>query len=353
MAQARVMHYLNQFFAGMGGEEKADTPLGFYEEPVGPGKRLQALLRDSAKIVVTPYCGDNYFHEHHDEVLEKVLQIAKDKDVQMVVAGPAFGAGRYGSACVEVCHYLSSSANLHGVTGMYIENPGVDAYKQYKDRRVFILPTSDAITDMEDALSKMAKFALKLASGSIIGSAIEEGYIPRGFRFQEAVSKSGVERAIDMLLNKVAGRSFTTEVPLEKLEEIPVAPRITNLKDACIALASSSGVTSAGNPYGFTAYRNTQFKKYSIEKLNSMLDTKWDVMHGGYDTGEMYDNTNFGVPLDAARELEREGVFARLYPYFYGTTGVQALISAMEAIGRGIAADMKAESVNGVLLVST
>jgi len=347
------MHYLNQFFAGMGGEEKADTPLGVYEEPAGPGKRLQALLGNSAEIVVTSYCGDNYFHEHYDEVLEKILQTAKDQDVQMVLAGPAFAAGRYGSACVEVCHHMSTAVSSYGVTGMYVENPGVDAYRQYKDRRVFVLPTSDAIAGMEDALSRMARFASKLASGSTVGSASEEGYIPRGFRPQEVVSKSGVERAIDMLVNKVAGHPFATEVPIAKLEEIPVAPRITNLKDACLALVSTSGVTMAGNPYGFTAYRNTQFKKYPIEKLNSMLDAKWDVIHGGYDTGEMYDNPNFGVPLDAARILEKEGVFARLYPYFYGTTGVQALISAMEAVGREIATDLKAEGVDGVLLVST
>ena len=353
MPKVRVMHYLNQFFAGVGGEDKADTPMGFHKEPTGPGKRLQALLGDSAKIAVTPYCGDNYFHEHRDEVLSKIFQTAKEQDVQMVVAGPAFGAGRYGAACAEVCHYLSTSAGLYGVTGMHVENPGIQTYRQYKDRKVFALPTSDTTAGMEDTLTRMARFVSKLVSGSTIGSAVEEGYIPRGFRFQEVVSKSGVERTIDMLLNKVAGRPFATEVPIEKLEKIPVAPRITNLKTACIALASSSGVTLAGNPHGFTAYRNTQFKKYPIEKLNSMLESKWGVMHGGYDTTQMYANPNYGVPLDAARELEKKGAFAKLYPYFYGTTGVQALISAMEAIGRGIAADMKAEGVNGVLLVST
>ena len=120
MSQFRVMHYLNQFFAGVGGEDKADVPLYSQEGPMGPGKRLQDLLRDSANIVITTYCGDNYFSEHTDDVLGKISQIARDQAVDIVVAGPAFEAGRYGFACIEVCHFLSSSAGLPCVTGMYV-----------------------------------------------------------------------------------------------------------------------------------------------------------------------------------------------------------------------------------------
>ena len=67
----------------------------------------------------------------------------------------------------------------------------------------------------------------------------------------------------------------------------------------------------------------------------------------------MSSNPNYGVPLDACRELEREGAFGKLCSYFYGTTGVGALILGMQAIGRDIAADLQAEGVDGVLLVST
>ena len=59
MPKVRVMHYINQFFAGIGAEEKADVPVDFREGPIGPGKRLQELLGDSAEIVVTVYCGDS------------------------------------------------------------------------------------------------------------------------------------------------------------------------------------------------------------------------------------------------------------------------------------------------------
>ncbi len=46
-------------------------------------------------------------------------------------------------------------------------------------------------------------------------------------------------------------------------------------------------------------------------------------------------------------------MFAKLSPYLYATIGVQALISAMQGIGREMAHDLKAEGVDAALLVST
>ena len=64
MALPRAMYYVNQFFAGVGGEEMADTPISVREEPLGPAKRFQELCRESLEVAVTVYCGDNYFAEH-------------------------------------------------------------------------------------------------------------------------------------------------------------------------------------------------------------------------------------------------------------------------------------------------
>lgn len=355
MREVRVMHYLNQFFVGLGGEEKADVPLGSYKEPVGPGKGLQALLGDAAKIVVTVYCGDNYFSEHHDEVMASILKIAQDNKVEIVVAGPAFHAGRYGFACVEICHFLSTSAGLYCVSGMYAENPALAGYKQYKDEKVFIFPTRMDVAGMNDALAAMAKLVLKLAAGSEIGPASKEGYIPRGIRVSTVAEKSGAERVIDMLLDKVASRSFTTEVPVEVLEKVPVAPPIASLKDAKIALGTTAGVVPQGNPDRFTStFRSTHmWKKYSMEGLESMQDAIWEVYQGGMHCGWMIENANYGIALDVSKEMEREGVFAKLYPSFYSTVGVGGVVPGMQTIGREMAVDMKSEGVQGVLLVST
>lgn len=344
---------MNQFFAGVGGEDKADMPPDSHEGALGPGKRLQELLADSAQIVVTVSCGDNYFAEHHDEALEKILQFAKAQDLQMVVAGPAFASGRYGFTCAQVCHYLSTSLNIDGITGMHVENPGVERYKQNKNKRVYALPTTESVSGMNEALASMAKLISKLAVGSEIGPASEEGYIPRGIRTIEVVNQSGAQRAIEMLLNKMADRPFLTEIPVAQIEEVPAAAPIRNLADASLALVTTSGVVAHGNPDGFKMQRNTQWKKYSIDKLNSMTDAKWDVRHGGYNNIFMLKNPNYGVPLDVCRELERERVFERLYPFFYTTPGINGLLSVMKKLGREMVNDVCAEGVDGAILVAT
>ena len=353
MEKVRVMHYINQFFAGVGSEDKADLALTFREGAMGPGKRLQSLLGDSAEVVITVYCGDNYFAKHYDEAVERLLQIARDYEAKIVVAGPAFASGRYGFTCVEICHALSASVGLDCITGFHAENPAIEGYRQYKDRRFFAFPTAESVSGMDEALSTMARFVFKFAAGSAIGSASEEGYIPRGFRVVEVVEKSSAERAVDMLLDKMADRSFSTEIPIGSLEKVLVAPPTDNLGNATLALVSTAGVVPAGNPDGFKMHRNTHWKKYSIAGLNSMKDAQWEVRHGGYNTAFMSDDANYGVPVDVCRKLETEGAFSKLYPYFYTIPGINGLISVMQEVGKEIASDMKAEGVDAALLVST
>ena len=45
----RVVHYLNQFFGGIGAEEHAGKGLEFRDGAVGPGRLLEQLLGDGAR----------------------------------------------------------------------------------------------------------------------------------------------------------------------------------------------------------------------------------------------------------------------------------------------------------------
>ena len=66
MAKYKVVHYINQFFAGIGGEENADHMPEVREGAVGPGMRLRAALGSDYDIAATVICGDNYFGENLD-----------------------------------------------------------------------------------------------------------------------------------------------------------------------------------------------------------------------------------------------------------------------------------------------
>src|SRR5438094_536510 len=98
MAGVRVVHYLNQFFAGVGAEDRANEPPGAVAGAVGPGRALAQALGDRAEIVATVYCGDNYFNEQPEPATEQLLALIERYQPALVVVGPAFNAGRYGMA---------------------------------------------------------------------------------------------------------------------------------------------------------------------------------------------------------------------------------------------------------------
>ena len=68
MSKIKVVHYINQFFAQIGGEEKADYPAELrVGEVVGPGMALMQQFKDEAEIVATIVCGYSYLNENLDK----------------------------------------------------------------------------------------------------------------------------------------------------------------------------------------------------------------------------------------------------------------------------------------------
>ena len=67
MSKLKVVHYINQFFANIGGEEKADYKPELRNEIVGPGLAFSQAFGDEAEIVATVICGDSYFNENVED----------------------------------------------------------------------------------------------------------------------------------------------------------------------------------------------------------------------------------------------------------------------------------------------
>ena len=126
----RVVHYINQFYAGIGGEEKADHQPEIREGVVGPGAAFKGAFKADAEIVATVICGDSYFASNLEEATAKIIDLIKPFKPDAFVAGPAFNAGRYGTACGAICEAVSKQLGIPVVSGMYPENPGVDMFKK-------------------------------------------------------------------------------------------------------------------------------------------------------------------------------------------------------------------------------
>jgi glycine reductase len=349
----RVAHVVNQFFAGIGGEEKADTAPGTLDTPAGPSRGLQKPLEGQAEVAPTIYFGDNHFHEQPEEARAALMHEVAAAEADIVVLGPAFNAGRYGLACVEIGHMIAAELDRVCVTAMHPDNPAVDTYREYHHPKLFLYPTTETAAGMGKALDDLAGFVLRRLEGQAVAAAEDEGYLHRGIRIQERAGRTGADRALDMLLDKLEGKPFTTEIPMQTWDRVAPAAAVKQVGKARIALVTTSGVVPWGNPDGFKTFRNTFWRKYPVAELKTMEPGMWEAVHGGYNVANMNANPLYGVPLDALRELQQEGKYEDLYPAYYVIPGNQGSPSAMQRVGQEIAAEIKANSVDAVLLVST
>lgn len=348
MSQLRVVHYINQFFGQIGGEEKADIAPLKKDGAVGPGMALKAAFKGEAEIVGTVICGDSYFGANMDEALRQVLAFIKEYKPDLVVAGPAFNAGRYGTACGAVADAVQAQLGIPAVTGMYVENPGVDMYK----KSVYIVSTPDSAVGMRDAVPKMAALALKLLKQQPV-SPEEDHYLSRGIRknfFSEAI---GAKRAVDMLVAKLNGQPFTTELPMPAFDRVPPNPAVKDITKATIALVTSGGIVPKGNPDHIESSSASKYGKYSLAGVKDLTAETHATAHGGYDPVYANEDADRVLPVDILREMEAEGKIGKLHEFWYTTVGNGTAVASAAKFGRSIAEDLKAAGVHAVIMTST
>ena len=345
----RVVHYINQFYAGIGGEEKANIPPQMKEGIVGPGKPLQDALGEEGEIVATMICGDSYFAENIEAVAASVVESLSPYKPDVFVAGPAFNAGRYGIACGAACSAVSKTLGIPVVTAMYEENPALELYR----KEIYAIPTAKSAVGMADAISKMAGLVQKLGFGQEIGLPEEEGYFPRGIRVNRFASQTGAERAVDMLMAKLKGEPFKTEYAMPTFERVPPSSAVKNMSSATIALVTSGGIVPLGNPDRIEAASASKFAEYNIEGVNDLTADAYQTCHGGYDPVYANEDPDRVLPLDAMRDLEKEGAIGKLYDRYYVTVGNATSVANAQKFGREIAEKLIAADVDGVILTST
>lgn len=350
MSKIRVVHYINQFFANIGGEEKADYPAELrVGEKIGPGLALTQQFGEEAEIVATIVCGDSYFNENLEKAKAEILEMVKGQNPDIFIAGPAFNAGRYGVACGTVCDMIQEELGIPAVTGMYVENPGADMFKN----KVYTVPTKNSAAGMRDAVKKLAPLALKLAKGEKIGASCEDNYMPNGIRVNLFEEKRGSKRAVEMLLKKIAGKPFVTEFPMPTFDKVDPQPAIKDLSKATIALCTSGGIVPKGNPDHIESSNATRYGEYDITGVEDLTEETYETAHGGYDPVYANEDADRVLPVDVMREFEREGVIGKLHNKFYTTVGNGTAVLSSKAFAEEYAQKMIADGVDAVIMTST
>ena len=344
----RVVHYINQFFGGIGGEEKANMPLEVRDGPIGPGRLLQRLLGEEGIVVATVICGDNYFTEEQERALEAVTSALRETKPDVLVAGPAFDAGRYGLACGAVCR-AAQELGIPAVAAMHPENPGVLTHR----RAVIIVPTEASPAEMQAILSMVCPIALKLGRGVKLGPPQLEGYLSRGIREVATRTEPGYKRAVDMLVKKLKGEEFQSEVPFQAPEAVQPAAPVADLKRATIALITTGGLIPKGNPDRQTSGDPDHYFTYSVEGLEALTSSDWECFHGGYYNQISTDNPNYVLPLSYLRKFEADGTVGPIFSQIIAMPGVSTPVAKSKRLGRQMAQELKEAGVNACILVAT
>jgi glycine reductase len=351
LAGLRAVHYINQFYAGLGGETMADVGLSVLDEKKGPAIGLEKLWNGEMEVVKIIVCGDNFINndENFLSASKEIKKLLEEIKPDVFIAGPAFNAGRYGVACARVCDFVRKELNIPCTTAMWHENPAVAMYG--KDN--YIIATTETAAGMSKSLPALAKFSLKLARGEKILASRFEGYLPTGHRYNEYHEQTGAERVTAMLLNKLYKRPFITEVPLRGFEVVTPAPKITNLKDTMIALITTGGLVPVGNPDKLRQSFSVTYGSYDVDGVDSLNKGEYESIHGGYDTTAASNDPHRLIPLDQMRALEKDGIIKGIYKYFLSTCGVGTNIESSKDIGRRIVADLKHSEISAAILTST
>lgn len=345
-----VVHYINQFFAGIGGEEEAGRGPGRLETLPPISRKLQSLLGDDFEVRATVYCGDDYAASNPGAA-DEILSLMASEGASMVIAGPAFSSGRYGIAVARVAS-AAAAAGLAAICGMHPENPGLGELKfSTEGLRPQAIATGTTAREMTPALEALCRAATRVARGEQLSP--DDGLIAKPVRRNSLSERNAAERAVDLILARLRGDETATEIPLSDFGVVTPAPPLTDPASAIIALLSEGGLVPVGNPGRLESARATKWLRYPLEGKQALAEGEFGSVHGGFSTVAADADPNRILPLDAARELEGEGRIGRLFGEFFVTVGNGTPVARANRFGVEWAAELRQAGVQAAILTST
>ena len=158
-----IIHYVNQFFAGKGGEDRADYKIEVVDGAIGPGIGIQTAIGDTGKIIKTIICGDDYFSKNENECLEFIENIFTNINPDVFIAGPSLNNISYGIACGKISK-LAHRMKISVISDLCEENPLYDEFKHF----MHIVKTGNSAASMRYAIPEIANKVKYILSNRLV-----------------------------------------------------------------------------------------------------------------------------------------------------------------------------------------
>lgn len=166
------------------------------------------------------------------------------------------------------------------------------------------------------------------------------------------MDKTGAGRAIDMILARIAGEPWESEVLFSEYPPLTAAPAVKDVSKAKIALIGVGGLWRKGTAK-FPPVRCDRFAAYNIKGVSTLRSAEWGILHFGYQKDWILADPHRLMALPELRQLEREGRIGKINDTMYCFSGLGNRWGDMKKIGQGILTQLQAEGVDGVIMVST
>lgn len=163
---------------------------------------------------------------------------------------------------------------------------------------------------------------------------------------------SAPTRCLDMLLAKHRGEPYQSEVCMPENQKYEVPNLQKSLSESTILLITDGGLVPRDNPDRMPSTSSTAFYVYPLDDCEKLKSEDYEVSHQGYDITYVEEDPNRLLPVDALRELEREGIIGGLKNHFLSTTGVMTSIEQSRELGKKIASYAASDKADAVIIVS-
>jgi glycine reductase len=344
MSAVRIVHYINQFFAGAGGEDSAGAGPTSVAGATGPGRLLVQMLGEGFEVVTTVSCGDDYA-AGEEGAIDEILDLVRAAGPDLLVAGPAFSSGRYGLACARLAA-AASAGGIKVLASMHPDNPGLD-----EAGAAPVVAAAEAARGMRPSLETLAAAIRAVAEGR--EPTAEEGRVGAVPRTSRLTERNAAERAVALALARLGGDTAATEVPLPRFDKVNPAAPLDDASSVTIALLTEGGLVPGENPDGLESARATRWLRYGIEGLEALRPGEWRSIHGGFSTVAANADPHRILPLDTARQLESDGTIGALTEAYLVTTGNGTSVGNARRFGIEWAASLHRSEARAAILTAT
>ena len=107
------------------------------------------------------------------------------------------------------------------------------------------------------------------------------------------------------------------------------------------------------NPDRIQSASATRWGRYDISKMDRLKSGEFKTIHAGFYPAAADNDPNVIVPLDVMKDLQKKGVYGKLHDYFYSTVGTGTTQAEASRMGKEMLEYLKADNVDGVIMVST